>query len=301
MTCRSDELKKIKDQIISGNRSDLKIVSIVGMGGIGKTFLAKTIYDDFQISCHFHLRGWLLYLRTINSKMFLLDLLSSMNIVSESELELESESEGLEETSRTLDDVWDAKTWNDFRCIFPNDSNGSRVILTSRHEEVASFAADLNSPPPHSLNCLSKEECWRLLHAQVFAGKPCPSDLVKIGKKIAKKCQGLPLAIVVVAGYLSQIEKKRDCWAEVAETLDSLVVSNEEKILDILCFSYNHLSQQLKECFLYTGIFPKNSDIQVVKLIRLWTAVGFLQKQLWLLLFVQGTCKIMPFVFFLSL
>lgn len=131
LTCRRDELKKIKDQIISGNPSDLKIVSIVGMGGIGKTFLAKTtVYNDFQISCHFHLRGWVTISQNYKLKNVLLDLLSSMNVVSESELE------GLEETSRTLDEVWDAKTWSDFRCIFPNDNNGSRVILTSRHETV---------------------------------------------------------------------------------------------------------------------------------------------------------------------
>lgn len=110
---------------------------------------------------------------------------------------------------------------------------------------------------PHSTKCLSYEESWKLLCSEMFVGKPCSLDLIEIWKGIAKKCQGLPLPIAVVAGHLSKVPLSQNCWADVANRLDSVITGDQERILDILCLSYNSLPHNLKACFLYWGFFSK--------------------------------------------
>ncbi|KAL7162015.1 hypothetical protein ACSBR2_042480 [Camellia fascicularis] len=93
-----------------------------------------------------------------------------------------------------------------------------------------------------------------------------------------KKCEGLPLAIVVIAGLLARDNKTQELWKQVAQIVSSYIVSDPNQYLDTLALSYNHLPRHLKPCFLYLGAFPEDKEIPVQKLIWLWVAEGFIQK-----------------------
>ncbi|KAL0356979.1 UNVERIFIED_CONTAM: putative late blight resistance proteinR1A-10 [Sesamum calycinum] len=110
-----------------------------------------------------------------------------------------------------------------------------------------------------------------------LCGRNLPPELVTIGHQIACKCQGLPLAIVVVGGLLSKMDRRLDVWEEVAQSVGSLVLGEADHCKNILALSYNHLPDHLKVCFLYMGIFPEDYEISVKKLIWLWVAEGFIR------------------------
>ncbi|KAK6140663.1 hypothetical protein DH2020_025597 [Rehmannia glutinosa] len=93
-----------------------------------------------------------------------------------------------------VDDIWSSNVWDDLRRCFPDDGNGSRILFTSRNKDVAPPNTIINTLPS-----LSNDQCWDLLEKKVFHNDPCPPKLVEIGKEIAAKCCGLPLAVVVIA------------------------------------------------------------------------------------------------------
>lgn len=109
-----------------------------------------------------------------------------------------------------MNDLWDAKILDDMKRLFSDDRNGSRIMLTSRLENVASEAN--SCLPLHRMRFLSEEESWNLLRGKVFGEDCCPPELKEIVIKIARKCHGLPLAIVVIGGILSKAEKTEEYW-----------------------------------------------------------------------------------------
>lgn len=300
-----DDLDKIVDRLRSGP-SKLDIISLVGMAGIGKTTLAKRAYNHPSVVYKFDVRAWTTVSQEYRERDMLRDLLYSVvpptNEINEQsdkqvadrlygvfithpskEIYEESNQEIAERLYKSLkrrrflivvDDVWSTDAWDDLSMLFPDDENGSRVILTSRLIDVATYADP--DRQPHQLNFLNNDEGWELLHQKLFGKRGYPFELEKIGRSIAERCQGLPLAIVVVAGHLSKMSKTPDCWNTVAESVGSVVNREPGQCLDILALSYNYLPQHLKACFLYMGAFPEDFEIPVWKLIRLWVAEGFL-------------------------
>ncbi|XP_004243045.2 toMV susceptible protein tm-2-like [Solanum lycopersicum] len=115
--------------------------------------------------------------------------------------------------------------------------------------------------------------CYRVIHV-------CPPELEDIGKQVAQKCQGLPLDLLVVAGHLSKIERTQESWKDVDKSVSKVVANESDKCLGVLAMSYNYLPNHLKPCFLYTGIFPEDSDVNVERLINLWVSEGFLWEEL---------------------
>ncbi|CAI9089667.1 OLC1v1024285C1 [Oldenlandia corymbosa var. corymbosa] len=106
--------------------------------------------------------------------------------------------------------------WDSLRTAFPDDSNGSRIFLTSRHGDVA-----LKIKPDsqlHHLRLLNDDESWELLQKSTFFGEGCHPELLKHGLPIAKYCKRLPLMILIVGGLLPNIEP--DTWKEVEESLE---------------------------------------------------------------------------------
>ncbi|KAL0446706.1 UNVERIFIED_CONTAM: putative late blight resistance proteinR1A-10 [Sesamum latifolium] len=297
------DLDKIKDQL-TGLPYNLEILTIVGMAGIGKSTLAKIVYDDPLIVYHFYVRAWITVSQEYEVKNILIGLIRSVAQLTDdisakyddSEQHYKVLKDGINQLSdqklaeqlyRSLkgkryliimDDIWYNTAWDDVKRSFPDDKNGSRIILTSRLTEVAQYVN--SGSPPHHMQFLSVDQGWELLKLKVFPKQGCPLELEEIGKQIAEKCRGLPLAIVVVAGHLSKLSKKRDLWFSVADNVGSLVARNREQFFNIIAMSYNHLPHHLKACFLYMGAFPENVEIPVWRLISLWIAEGFLKQEL---------------------
>ncbi|CAA2980989.1 late blight resistance homolog R1A-3 [Olea europaea subsp. europaea] len=280
-----DEVIKIKDQLTRGPEY-LQIISIFGMPGLGKTTLAKKLYNDPAIVFHFYKRAWSAVSQTYQRRNILIDILTSMSgLNKDAIMDMEDESLG-EKLYKSLkgrryfivmDDIWNVNAWDDMKRYFPDDRNRSRILFTTRHENVgfqASTPAVVNS-----LRFLTGDECWELLKWKVFHKEPCPEELVEIGKQITADCDGLPLAVVVIASVLANLEKKRTMWKEVSQSISSHMSKGPNEYQNILELSYSHLPMHLKPCFLYFGVFEEDREIPVRKLILLWVAEGFIEKR----------------------
>ncbi|CAA2975426.1 late blight resistance homolog R1A-10 [Olea europaea subsp. europaea] len=277
-----DELIQIKDRL-TGSSTKLEIISIVGMGGIGKTTLAKNIYDDSLIVYRFDTRAWITVSQYYRVQEMLTGVLVSRRNLSQESYEKDTEKLG-EQLYKSLkgnrylivmDDVWDTKAWDEVQRFFPDDNNGSRIILTTRKSHVAVYA-NSSSPICH-LSLLSPIQSWDLLRHLVFGEQRCPPEFEEIGMAIANNCRGLPLSVSVIGGLLYRSKGTVDYWMHVKQNINSAVTGPEDKIMEILSLSYNDLPHHLRSCFLYMGAYPEDHQIQIPQLMKLWIAEGFVK------------------------
>ncbi|KAH0707853.1 hypothetical protein KY289_012929 [Solanum tuberosum] len=284
MVGRRDEREKMMTELTRGFSGVLKVIPIVGMGGIGKTTLAKEVFNDAFIRSHFDVRAWATISQEHNVKDILVSLLHStkekddtVNTEDESKLaDMLQKSLKSRRYLIVLDDMWSDKAWDDVRLCFPSENNGSRILLTTRNTEVACSAGTKNISLPIGL--MGPVESWDLFKSAAFVNEALPSEFETVGKQIVDQCQGLPLTIVVVAGLLSKSKRTIEVWGSVAKDVKSFVTNDpDEQCLHVLGLSYNHLTSDLKACLLYFGIFPEDSEVSVKRLVRLWIAEGFLK------------------------
>ncbi|KAM0059362.1 putative virus X resistance protein-like, coiled-coil [Helianthus debilis subsp. tardiflorus] len=276
------ETREILDRLV-GDQKKLVVISIVGMGGLGKTTLAKRAYYDTYVTYHFYIRGWITVSQTYQKLDLLLSLCNSLSIEPGAEeknigtlCELIYKRLKGKRYLIVIDDIWSAEAWNEIRICFPDDNLGSRILVTSRLINVASNIKP--DSPIHRLRFLTVEESWDLLRHKVFAEDgTCPTNLQETGKQIAERCRGLPLAILVISGLLAKTEKSVEFWTQVLDSIGSYIVSDSEQCMNTLSLSYNHLPQHLKSCFLYFGAFKEDFEIDVRKLMWLWVAEGFVK------------------------
>ncbi|XP_016501958.2 putative late blight resistance protein homolog R1A-10 [Nicotiana tabacum] len=278
-----DVFNNIRDQLF-GQTPALNVVSIVGMGGIGKSTLARSLFNHPSVSRRFDISSWVTVSQAYNAKEMLLDVLSFGILDGKAMYRNTSEDELLDQVRRklkrkryliVLDNIWTIEAWDEVRRSFPDDENGSRIMITTRLLEVANCAS--NDFSPHHMPLLSLEDSWKLLSLKVFGNEDCPPQLEEVGNQIAKQCQGLALSIVVIAGLLSKINRTHDEWQQIADNVNSHIGSTSRQCLAILALSYNYLPCSLKACFLYMGVFLEDAEIPTDTLIRIWVAEGFLK------------------------
>ncbi|XP_058114635.1 probable disease resistance RPP8-like protein 4 [Magnolia sinica] len=281
------DLKILVDQLTEGKRR--YVVSVVGMGGLGKTTLTKKVYNNRHVKTHFQSRAWISISQEYGVKDLLMNIINCYMVLSEEELNKVEKmdvfqlrhkiSEYLQEKRylMVLDDIWTNEAWDALKDAFPDTNNGSRVIVTTRKKDVA-LHADAQSML-YELRFFETGESWELFCRKTFPGKDdgCPQELEKLGREIVEKCHGLPLAIEVIGGLLSRKEPWE--WENVRKTISWQFVQGQPQISKILSLSYRDLPYYLKPCFLYLGIFPEDSEFLAKKLIRLWAAEGLLQRR----------------------
>ncbi|XP_059597735.1 putative disease resistance RPP13-like protein 1 isoform X7 [Vitis vinifera] len=260
---RDEIQKEMVEWLLSDNTTGDKmgVMSIVGMGGSGKTTLARRLYNDEEVKKHFDLQAWLQLKEQLSNKKFLLVLDDVWN--------LNPRDEGYMELS-------DREGWERLRTPLLAAAEGSKIVVTSRNKSVAEA---MKAAPTHDLGKLSSEDSWSLFKKHAFGDRDPNAflELERIGRQIVDKCQGLPLAVKALGCLLYSKDEKME-WDDVLRS-EIWHPQRGSEILPSLILSYHHLSLPLKHCFAYCSIFPQDHQFNKEKLILLWMAEGLLHPQ----------------------
>ncbi|KAK4427320.1 putative disease resistance protein RGA3 [Sesamum alatum] len=260
-----------------------QVIFIVGVEGIGKTTLAQLIYNDDRLLNCFELKLWVCVSDVFDEVRIAKAILESVKNESSDLNELESLLNCLKESISekkfllVLEDVWTEEytKWEPLENSLNYGGPGSKILVTTRSKRVARMMHTTNEV--HRLGQLSNTDCWLLMKRVAFYGKN-EADYMKLqetGKKIANKCKGLPFAAKVL-GSLLRFKNTKEEWESILDYEIWQLEGAEIELFPHLFLSYNELSPAMKQCFSYCAIFPKDSVINVEKLIRMWMALGYL-------------------------
>ncbi|XP_047963361.1 putative late blight resistance protein homolog R1C-3 [Salvia hispanica] len=258
-----------------------EIIPIMGMGGIGKTTLARNLFENDLVKEHFDIRAWTTISQTYNVRETLREVLFQASGDSSSDLGEEELGEKLYKFLYgrrylvIMDDMWSVDVWEKIKFFFPDNGDGSRIVVTTR---LSNLSSQLNEFYRVGMNFLDEANSWDLFCKIVFGKESCPLEFEKIGKNIVANCKGLPLSIATIGGLLAKSQHTREYWELIEQNINSTVINtNDEFCLKILRMSYIYLPNYLKPCFLYMGVFGEDRRIRVSMLEKLWISEGFLK------------------------
>ncbi|KAG8369935.1 hypothetical protein BUALT_Bualt14G0065000 [Buddleja alternifolia] len=277
----SEDPSMAEEESSSRGEDDIKIISIVGTGGMGKTTLAQLAFDEIKNQKVFKTM-WICVSDPFDGIKVAQTILDQLHVSYSTSSQFQTLLDIIEESTLgkkfflVLDDVWTEKDtmWKPLRKSLSSGVPGSRILVTTRKEEVAEVMGSTHIYP---LEGISDIDCWLVLSQIAFKGRReshCKM-LEKTGQKIAEKCKGMPLAAKTIGGLLHSKTTLQQ-WENV---LNSEVWELEEvkkDLFPLLTLSYNELEPAIKCRFSYCATFPKDTIIDVDDLIRTWMAQGFL-------------------------
>ncbi|WJX37528.1 hypothetical protein P8452_25285 [Trifolium repens] len=275
-------------------RAELTVVSVVAMGGQGKTTLAKKVFDNNNVAERFEYRVWITVSQPYSVEGLLRDMLQKLykqmeKVLPQSIYQMDRDS--LVDQVRTnlqqkryvvvFDDVWNMHFWDEIQLAMIDNKNGSKILITTRNMDVANACKKFSFVEVHELKSLTKEQSLDLFNKKTFRDLNgcCPENLIETSSKIIEKCNGLPLAIVVISGLLSCKYRNALEWYKFSENISSELKGRHSSITKILGHSYHDLSYNLKLCLLYFGIFPEDTILPSKSLICQWIAEGFVKEE----------------------
>ncbi|XP_044417499.1 disease resistance protein Pik-2-like [Triticum aestivum] len=291
-----DEDGQINVEVHDEDGKSLKVLSIVGFGGLGKTTLAMELCR--QLDMDFPCQATVSVSQAFNVEKDMEGLLKRLlqqlsNKKGDDKQTNPMDVEGpssrimklLKETRYLIliDDVWRLPAWEAIWNIFPKNNCGSRIIVTTR---IKAVAAASSVDFVHHMKPLLKESSEKLFVRRVFSSAKkgdCPKELQETMDIILKKCGGLPLAIVSIASLLpsSTSAESIDMWKQASRSISSHMESNRalEGMRQLITLSYDYLPHYLKACMMYVSIFPEDYMIAKDRLLYRWIAEGLVTEK----------------------
>ncbi|KAL3720762.1 hypothetical protein ACJRO7_005553 [Eucalyptus globulus] len=274
---RDDFADKLVSLLIDkkGDRANLRVISVVGEGAIGKTALVRSVNNRADVKNHFDRCAWVRVGPKPNLVHLMVDLLKQLRVQELRDVDRMDEEKLSDELLRVLmgccylivlDDLCELRVMDELMMVLADSRNGSRVIVTTRNPDIPS-SIDLWYPEPLTLSPLEREQSEKLLE------KCSPSfDVADLKKTILSKSGGSPPKILLLGGLLSAAtsDRRTDLAYRLTHGLP-----DRPTLQDVVRLSFNDLPGWLKQCALYLTLFPKESEIPTRRLFRLWSAENF--------------------------
>ncbi|XP_039048229.1 disease resistance protein RPM1-like [Hibiscus syriacus] len=233
------------------------VISVVGMGGSGKNTLVANTFNEQSVKRNFEFCTWI----TVSQQYAIEELLRSI-----------------------VKDIYNQTTrevlMQEINIAFPEGMRRSRVVVTTRREDVVPCQSGFLSHV-HRIQPLRMNDAWDLFCKKAFPNGlgRCSSHLDEsLARNLVKKCEGLPLAISALGGLMSSkksITERKRVHDNMAWELSNNPLLEIMKTISML--SYHDLPFQLEQGFLYFSLFPEDYEIVRKRIMRLWTAEGFLE------------------------
>ncbi|XP_047087728.1 putative disease resistance protein RGA3 isoform X3 [Lolium rigidum] len=282
---RSREKQEIVRILLQSERK-MTILPILGLGGMGKTTLAKLVFNDSRMQ-YFERRAWVHVSQNFNLARIAKAVASQFQGTADGFDDLQSLYNQLENISSgkkcliVLDDLWesDIELLRKMKLMLNCGKQRSmvKIIVTTRIEAIAQ---ELSTASPYKLGPLSDDNCWTVFKQIAFQSTN-EEDLYvleAVGRDIAIKCKGLPLAAHAVGSMLRN--KSVDFWKATRDSTTWHKSSSHGDVLPSLRLSYEHMPFYLKPCFSYCAIFSKGRAMDKDKLIQQWIALDFVKPAL---------------------
>ncbi|CAL5207707.1 unnamed protein product [Lathyrus oleraceus] len=286
---RGKDKQKIVKLLLEDSYSEkLSIVTIVGIGGLGKTTLAKAVFNDKSVVEFFPLKMWICVSNDFDFENLVVKIINSVpsqnhhenvrNLGLEQLLKKVRNALAGQKFLLVLDDVWneDRVKWEELKDLIQIGGQGCKVIVTTRSLKVAEMMGTHSSSL--DLQGLSREDSLSVFYKWAFkeGEEKRHPELMEIGKCIVDKCGGVPLALRTLGSSLFLKVDVRE-WMFVRDNEIWNLPQKEDDILHAIKLSYDQLPSYLKRCFACFSLFEKDFQFNSFHTIVLWEALGFLQ------------------------
>ncbi|KAH7571137.1 hypothetical protein JRO89_XS05G0258300 [Xanthoceras sorbifolium] len=283
---RDKEKKEIIELLLQSSDGDqnVSIIPIVGIGGLGKTMLVRSVFNNDRIVEQFDLKIWVDVSYDFVKRNLVKSMIESVTGQSHNEMgsnQLEKLLVDCLDGKRYLivmDNVWNenVRIWIQLKKLLLGGANGSKIIVTTRSKRVASIMSTTRGGNGYKLKVLSYESCVSLFMRFAFKEEQEKyPNLIKIGEEIVEKCGGVPLVVKSLACLLFSVTDENS-WKNVRDTKIWDLAQNVTGLLPVMKPSYSHLQPHLKQCISLSSLFPKDHVFSDFHLISIWMANGLL-------------------------
>jgi NB-ARC domain/Rx N-terminal domain len=276
--------RKRKQKMEKGNVS---MISVVGGGGVGKTTLAQMVCNESNVKGYFEAIIWVCITENFDAEKLTVEILQSVTNNRSDHTNLDSLQKKLQSKLKSrrfllvLDDAWSDKErdWQLLLGPIREGKEGSAILVTTRSCKVAEVASNgMRSMGPINLNGLEEKIYWEFFKSCAFGLEVRTEsfpELEEIGKEICRKLKGSPLAAKTIGGLL-KINLDVGHWSNIRDSKMWQLKQEEHDILPVLQLSYQYLSSDLKKCFSFCSLYPKDHKFKKTELFKFWIMCGFI-------------------------